>query len=74
MNPHLLELVDFRPEHVLFLCNSSVQDGICALGKAHMRSAPSLRHFPNVAFFETAYMHNDRPEEQTNKTKKTINF
>ena len=35
---------------------SSVQDGIYALGKAHMRSTQSLRGFPNVAFdskFET---------------------
>ena len=29
---------------------SSVQDGIYALGKAHMRSKPSLRSFPKVAF------------------------
>ena len=29
---------------------SSVQDGIYALGKAHMRSTPSLRSSPNVAF------------------------
>ena len=29
---------------------SSVRDGICALGKAHMRSTPSLRSFSNVAF------------------------
>ena len=29
---------------------SSVQDGIYGLGKAHMRSTPSLRRFPNVAF------------------------
>jgi len=29
---------------------SLVQDGIYALGKALMRSAPSLRSFPNVAF------------------------
>ena len=29
---------------------SSVQDGIYALGKASMRSTPSLRSFPNVAF------------------------
>jgi len=29
---------------------SSVQDGMCALGKAHMRSTRSLRSFPNVAF------------------------
>ena len=29
---------------------SSAQDGIYALGKAHMRSTPSLRNFPNVAF------------------------
>ena len=28
---------------------SSVQDGFYALGKAHMRSTPSLRSFPNVA-------------------------
>ena len=29
---------------------SSVQDGIYALGKAHMRSNPSFRSFPNTAF------------------------
>ena len=29
---------------------SSVQDGIYALGKAHMRSTPSFRSFPNVPF------------------------
>ena len=29
---------------------SSVQDGIYALGKANMRSTPSLRRFPNIAF------------------------
>ena len=29
---------------------SSVQDGIYALGKAHMRSNPSLRSFPSVVF------------------------
>ena len=29
---------------------SSAQGGIYALGKAHMRSAPSLGSFPNVAF------------------------
>ena len=34
---------------------SSIQGDIYALGKAHMRSTPSLRSFPNVAF-ETAPM------------------
>ena len=29
---------------------SSVQDGISALEKAHMRSTPSLRRFPSFAF------------------------
>ena len=29
---------------------SLVQDGIYELGKAHMRSTPSLRSFPKVAF------------------------
>ena len=29
---------------------SSAQDGIYALGKANMRSTPSLRSLPNVAF------------------------
>ena len=29
---------------------STVRGGIYALGKAHMRSTPSLRSFPNVAF------------------------
>ena len=28
----------------------SVQDDICALGKSHMRSTPSLRSSPKVAF------------------------
>ena len=28
---------------------SSVQDIICALGNAHMRSGPSVRRFPNIA-------------------------
>ena len=28
----------------------SVQDGIHALGNSHMRSTPSVRRFPNVAF------------------------
>ena len=30
--------------------NSSVQGGIYALGKAHIRSTPCLRSFPNVVF------------------------
>ena len=29
---------------------SSVQDGICGLGKAHMRSTSFLRNVPTVAF------------------------
>ena len=29
---------------------SSVQDGIYMLGKAHMRSTPSLRSFPSFSF------------------------
>ena len=29
---------------------SSAQDGIYALGKAYMRSTPSLRSFPDVVF------------------------
>ena len=33
--------------------SASVQGGICTLGKAHMRSTPSLRIFPNVALLET---------------------
>ena len=32
------------------VCVCSVQASIYALGKAHMRSTPSLRSFPNVAF------------------------
>ena len=35
---------------------SSVQDGIYALEKAHMRPTPSLRSFPNVALDETVPM------------------
>ena len=34
----------------------SVPDGIFALGKAHMRSTPSLRSFPNVAFETVAVL------------------
>ena len=34
---------------------SSVQEGIYALGKAHMRSTPSVGGFPNVTF-ETVLM------------------
>ena len=30
--------------------SSSIQDGICAVGKAHTRSTQSLRSVPNVAF------------------------
>ena len=37
---------------------SSDQDGICALGKAHMRFTPSLGSFHNVAF-ETVPMLSD---------------
>ena len=40
---------------VVVVMFSAVQDGICALGKAHMRSTPSVRSFPNVAF-ETVSM------------------
>ena len=36
-----------RPNSVQF---SSVQDGIYALGNAHIRSTPSLRSFPNGTF------------------------
>ena len=32
------------------IVNSSVQDGMQVLKKAHMHSTPSLRSFPNVAF------------------------
>ena len=37
-----------RSKHIMLFC--SVQDGIYALGKAPMRSTPSLRSFPNLAF------------------------
>ena len=46
-----------KKKNILFLTNKqktdvfcSVQDGIYALGKAHMRSTPSLRTFPNAAY------------------------
>ena len=44
-----------KSEHVKYGNNnriqfSSVQDGICVLGKAYMCSTPYLRSFPNVAF------------------------
>ena len=32
----------------------TVQYGICALGKAHMRSTPSLRSFPSVAHWNSS--------------------
>ena len=37
-------------QHFIRIQFSSVQDGIYALGKAHLCSTPSLRSFPNVAF------------------------
>ena len=37
----------FKKEEVTHAHNS-VQDGIYALGKSHVRSTPSLRCFPNV--------------------------
>ena len=40
---------------VLSVQFTSVQDYIYALGKAHLRSTPSLTHFPNVTF-ETVSM------------------
>ena len=40
---------------------SSVQDGIYALGKAHMFSIPSLRSFPNVPMFVWLMMALSRP-------------
>ena len=43
--------------------HSSVQDGICVFRKAHMRSTPSLRSFPNVAFemVPSAHLTDDDP-------------
>ena len=40
---------DFRKVSTLVQF-SSVEDDIYAFGKAHMRSTPSLRRFPSVAF------------------------
>ena len=40
---------------------SSVQDGIYALGKAHMRSIPSLRRFPNFPFEAVVRLSDDGP-------------
>ena len=42
-----IAIIDFIISSVQF---SSVQDGIYALGKAHMRSTQSLGSFPKVAF------------------------
>ena len=50
---HLLFLLQAQPPSSVQF--GSVQDGIRALGKVHMRSTPSLRSFPNVAF-ETVAM------------------
>ena len=36
--------------HAFIIQFSSVQDGICALGKAYVHSTPFLRSFPIVAF------------------------
>ena len=41
---------DFNPSSSSSLQFSSDQDGIYVLGKAHVRSTPSLRSFANVAF------------------------
>ena len=46
MDPILSDRTERTSRHQF----SSVQDGIYALGKAHMHSTPSLRRFPNVAF------------------------
>ena len=35
---------------IIIIIINSVQVGIYALGKAHMRSTPFLRGFPNFAF------------------------
>ena len=36
--------------YVCIPCGSSVQDGVHALGKAHLCSTQSLRNLPSVAF------------------------
>ena len=41
---------------------SSVQDGIYALEKSHMRSTPSLRSFPKVAFQKKFQCSSDWPD------------
>ena len=46
--PHLLQQILWL--HAQF---SLVQDGICVLGKAHMRSTLSVRSFPSIAFEAT---------------------
>ena len=43
-------MVSMRSEIPICAPPRSVQDGFYALKKAHMRSTPSLRSFPNVAF------------------------
>ena len=45
-----LPISHFCPLCLLPIQFISVQDDIYALGKAHMRSTPSLRIFPNIAF------------------------
>ena len=47
LSPHALVV---RYLAMACCCLCSVQDGMYADGKAHMRSTPSLRSFPKVAF------------------------
>ena len=56
---------------------SSVQDGIYALGKAHMRSTASLRRFHNVAFqtvqnIKTYFANGYIQKDQTRSVKRRI--
>ena len=57
-----------KPQHEQL---SSIQDGIYALGKVHIRSTPSLGGFPNVAF-ETVGMNSEHCMNNMNSAGLTV--
>ena len=44
------KFMEDSPLSISLVKNNNKSNGIYALGKSHMRSTPSLRSFPNVAF------------------------
>ena len=59
-------------EHSSSVQFSSVQDGIYALWKAHMRSTPSLRSFPKVALKQFQCWNVERSSGQVQNADKLL--